>query len=175
MTTDLVLHTLAVEGASAEPTGLVFPDGTGEVAPLDDPEAVSRWYRAVLDLEQEALRPAKRVAADALYQEMDSTGSWTLHLGDLEVSGESAATWQDATVVDGAGLYDDLLTLRMRDGDSRDDAAKWIAELCRVEISFTASGRNRLQKMAGPYREALLEHTTPTERARKAPTVRRAK
>jgi hypothetical protein len=173
--TDIVLHELAVTGPLGEPTGLVFPDGSGEVASLDDPEAVARWYRVVRDLEDEALKPAKSVAAAALYQHMDAEGVWTLHFASLDVSGESRAAWETATKVDAEGLYEDRVTLKQREGIAAEAAEDWADDFFRIEMKLTDAGRQRLSKMASAYRDALAEHTTPHERARKAPSVRRTK
>jgi hypothetical protein len=172
--TDLVLHTLTVEGASAQPTGLVFPDGSGEVASLDDPEALTRWYRAVRDLEDEALKPAKALAAEALYQHMDSEGSWTLHFSGMSVTGESRAAWETATKVDAEALYEDLVTLRQREGQTAEAAEDWADDFFVIKMELKPAGKQRLQKMSAAYREALEEHTAPYERSRKAPSVKRS-
>lgn len=176
MTTDLAIieSGLVVSNEAGEPTGVVTP-GTGEVVSFEDLAGLAAWKRTIMDLKFEALRPVEQLVDEAIYVHLDRAGIYSAHLDGLDVSGESAAAWQDATQVDGAGLYDDLLTLRMRGGDSRDEAVLWIAELCKVEITFTAAGRSRLTKMAGPWREALLEHTSRVDRARKSPSVRRTK
>ena len=173
--TDIELHTLSVIGAMGEPTGLIMPDGTGEIVSLDDAAGVALWYRTVRDLEDEALRPAKQLAAAALYHAMDSQGEWTLHFGDLEVYGESAAAWEQATKVDAEALYEDLVTLKQREGSSAEDAEDWANDFMKVEMTLTASGKRRLEKMPAAYREALAEHTEPLDRARRAPSVRRSK
>lgn len=170
ITNDLVLR----DPDTGAPVGVRMPGG-GDVT-FDDLAGLALWKRTVMDIKFEALRPVEHLVDDAIYQHLDRAGTYTAHLENgLEISGESAATWQDATTVDGAGLYDDLLTLRQRDGLTRDEAVEWIAELCKVEISFSAKGQNQLRRMAGAYREALDEHTQPVDRARKAPSVRRAK
>ena len=171
--TDIELHTLAVTGPMGEPTSLVMPDGTGEVVSLDDPAGVATWYRAVRDLEDEALRPAKALAAEALYQHMDAQGLWSLHFDRLEVTGESASAWEQATKVDAAELYEDLVVLRKREGESPEAAEEWADDFFKFELTLTDSGKQRLQKMRGAYRDALAEHTVPLKRARRAPSVKR--
>ena len=173
MSTDIELHTLSVAGPMGEPTGLIMPDGTGEVVSLDDPAGVATWYRAVRDIEDDALRPAKALAAAVLYQHMDAQGRWSLHFDRLEVTGESAATWEQATNVDAAALYEDLVTLRKREGESAEAAEDWADDFFKFELTLTASGKARLSKMRGAYRDALAEHTVPLDRARRAPSVKR--
>lgn len=173
MSTDIELHALSVTGPLGEPTGLIMPNGTGEIISLDDPAGIAHWYRTVRDLEDEALRPAKQLAAEALYQYMDAQGLWSLHFAGLDVSGESAATWETATRVDAAALYEDLVTLRQREGLSAEDAEDWADEFFKVEMTLTASGKQRLSKMRESYRDALAAHTTPLDRARRAPSVKR--
>lgn len=178
MTTDLAVITndlVIRDPDTGAPTAVRMP-GTGDAVSFDDLAGLAAWKRVVMDLKYESLRPVEHLVDEAIYQHLDHAGVYSAHLDNgLDVTGESAATWQDATQVDGAGLYDDLLTLRQRDGLTRDEAVEWIAELCKVEITFTAKGQTQLKRMAGAYRDALVEHTKPLDRARKAPSVRRAK
>lgn len=153
--------------------GLLFPDGTGEIADLGEFRGVARWYALTTELEREQLRPAKRAAADALYAAMDAEGVYTLRTEDgLEVSGESRAAWQGATTVDTAELFHDVWTVRHQEGFSVPAAMAWAEEFFRLERTLTASGRARLERMSGKYAAALRTHSEPAERSRKAPTVR---
>ena len=176
-------------GTETRPVRLVHPF-SGESVDINDPAAIADWYRTIVDLELTLLRPAKKVAADALYEKMDSEGTWTLHTENgLKITGQSRAAWEHQTIVDTDALHADMMVLRSRfkplpPGASASEALAWqaereawVAEFFKVSRTLTAAGKNRLERMGGQFSEAVAEHTSlvePEKRsARKAPVITR--
>lgn len=172
---------LVITHEDGSPAAVVIP-GTGEIVSLDDLDGLMRWRRTISDLKYDELRPIERLVDDAIYAQLDQRGVWSYRTDDgLVLEGESRGTWEGATEVDAAALRGDVTILRKRDVIQPDGTIppgavdEFLVGMFKVEITLTAEGRRRLVKMGGAYAEALAAHTRPVERARKAPSVRRAK
>ena len=156
--TDLVVHDASPDLGV---TGLVNPR-TGEVVDLGDPAAVLGWLDA-FDAWMRDVRLARDIAQEAIYNELDRTGVYTLRADGLEVAGESRAAWLESEVVDSDGLYRDLMTLARRG----EVDAETVEAAFKTERSLTAAGKARLLRMSGEPAALVREHTTMKEPGRR--------
>jgi hypothetical protein len=171
---DLVIR----DDDTGQPVAVRFPGG-GDIS-LGDLDGLALWLRTVIDLERIALREVKSLVGEhitlLLDEHAEATGTYTYHTRDgIDVSVESRGTAEEATTIDVAGLHKDLMILRQRAGASFEDALATVDSFFIIERKLSDSGKKKLLALGSAYAEALDEHTQPAERARKAPSVRRAR
>lgn len=180
MTTDLVpLNETGLEVRdedTGQVVGLRFPDGSGDVASFGDPLELGRWRRVLTDLEFGPLRDLKKDVDAVIYDAMDSgDGVYTLHGAGVDIIGEPRGSWENSTTTDAEALFVDLITLRKRTNpdETYEFREAWASSFFKTERTLSDAGRKRLAAMGGVVAETLAEHTTPSERPRKAISVKR--
>jgi hypothetical protein len=134
---------------------------TGECIDLAGPDQdLAGALDRIRQLETE-LRSVKRAVSDELLARMDQAASWTIHAGDLTLTGQSP----DRTEYDGARLAQTVDTL-VAGGHITSEAAHAAVE-SEVTWKVKKAGVNKLLKLGGVVAESVSVCAAPDDRPRR--------